>query len=158
MESIMLGTFDKVGIIFNPLVVNHFLDVPLSSIASKGVTLFDYFGAPFIEVINRVYVEEDLNGKRELLDDFFAHKYLELRDQRIVSAVGMILNNDKNIKIQDLAKELSISRETLLRLFKKHLCCSVEDFKSTVKFRKALEYYQETSSKPKLTQVALETE
>ena len=56
-----------------------------------------------------------------------------------------------------LASTVNVSRRTLLRLFKKHLGYSIEEYISVVKFRKSLLHFQQMEN-PKFTEVALESD
>ncbi len=155
-EVRLRGKFDKIGIVFNPLGINHFIETPLSGNINDSICHFDYFGKELHEIAQTVYLEKDIENKRDLLDGFFIKQYIGFEDVRLLQAVQEILAANDSAKTQDLAKSLGISRETLLRIFKKHLCFSVEEFKSVIRFRQALEYYEETTIKPKLTHVAID--
>jgi AraC-like DNA-binding protein len=157
-EVRLRGLFNKIGIVFNPLGINHFINRPLSEIVTESISEFDYFGMSLDEIAKEVFDKENLIDKRISLDNFFLNKYSSISDDRIVNAVGEILDSEGSIKIKDLAQQLNISRETLLRIFKKHLCYSFEEFKSVVRFRRALEYYVENEVKPNLTNVAIENQ
>lgn len=153
------GAFSKIGIVFHPLGINHFIGHPLSGIInSNRVSSFEYFGEDFLNTTNRVFNEARLERKGDLLDIFFNTHFKKFEDDRVIKAVHAILNNSKTPKIQELSDNLLISRKTLLRLFKTHLCFSVEEFKSVVKFRKALAFYEEAIIKPTLTQVAIDNQ
>ena len=67
----------------------------------------------------------------------------------------LILNSNGSIRVEELSEELGANRKTLLRLFKKHLCCSVEEYKKLVMFRNALNYAQKAGENTTLTDVAL---
>jgi len=153
------GAFNKIGIVFHPLGVNSFIDPPLSEIVTNNrVSSFDYFGKDFLDTSNLVFNEASLESKGKQLDTFFRTRFKKFEDERIIKAIDIILNTSETPKIQDLANSLSISRKTLLRLFKMHLCFSVEEFKLVVKFRKALQFYEEAITKPTLTQVAIDNQ
>lgn len=157
-EVRLRGKFDKIGIVFTPLGINHFIKPPLSDIIDDGICHFDYYGKALHEVAQAVYHEKNIENKRDLLDNFFTKQYVGFEDSRLLKAVQKIYTANDSIKTQDMANSLGISRETLLRIFKKHLCFSVEEFKSVVRFRRALEYYEENAIKPKLTHVAMDNQ
>ncbi len=148
------GSFDKIGIVFQPLGLNHFLDVDLTSISDKCEFDFLYFGEEFDKVIEQVYSIECFNKKVSLLDDFFIKRLQNKLDFRIVKAVDYIINSKGIISTQQISDSLSISRKTLLRLFYKHLNCSVKEYKNLVRFRVALNHYQAQQIKPKLSDIA----
>ena len=150
----MQGTFHKLSIVFHPLGINHFLEPPLSQLAEDHFSFFDYFGSEFDVLLDQVFAVDQLEAKRDLLDDFFIKKYVGFSEDRLSFAVQEILDNEASVSIQSLADTLQISRKTLLRLFKKHLAISPTDYKSIVKFRKALIAYQNKKNRPSLADLA----
>jgi len=149
------GAFNKIGVVFHPLGINHFINKPLNRIVTNNrVSSFEYFGEDFLNTSNLVFSESSLESKGKLLDTYFKTHFKKFEDDRVMKAIDIILNSSEIPKVQELANNLLISRKTLLRLFKMHLCFSVEEFKSVVKFRKALKFYEEAINKPTLTQVA----
>lgn len=150
------GHIDKIGIVFKPLGLNHFVSSPLSLLSTQVVTAFSHFGAAFESSLNRVYMLKSNDEKIGLLDRFFVNHYTSFSEIRLEKAIEQILKTNGAIECQQLAEDLSCSRKTLLRLFKKHLICTPSVFKSLVRFRNTLNYYQEQYKKPSLTQLAYE--
>ena len=158
-EVRLRGAFNKIGVVFHPLGINHFIDYPLHKLVKNhSASNFDYFGDEFLNTSNLVFNTPSLVAKRNLLDAFFKNRFKEFEDERLTKAIDLIFNAPKIPKIEELADGLCISRKTLLRLFTKHLCFSVEEFKSVVKFRKALLCYEEAINKPDLSHVAYDNE
>ena len=155
-EIIMKGAFNKITIVFNPLGLNHFLNIPISSITKDYCTLFDYFGKTFDTVIDQVYETENIIQKRDLLDNYFSKHIIGFKEDTLSKAVVKIIENSDLDSVQQIATDLNISRKTLLRLFKKHLLYSPSEYKAIVKFRKTLNYYQKKSNKPSFTALAHE--
>ncbi|CAM1353373.1 helix-turn-helix domain-containing protein [Tenacibaculum insulae] len=153
-EIIMKGAFNKITIVFNPLGLNHFLNIPISSITKDYCTLFDYFGKTFDTVIDQVYETENIIQKRDLLDNYFSKHIIGFKEDTLSKAVVKIIENSDLDSVQQIATDLNISRKTLLRLFKKHLLYSPSEYKAIVKFRKTLNYYQKKSNKPNFTALA----
>jgi AraC-like DNA-binding protein len=148
------GIFDKIGIVFNPLGLNHFLDKPLNEVFNGPVSRFNYFGTALEEVSLRVCNEPDAEKKAALLDEFFIKQYSGFEDAVVKKSVQEILNSNGSVRVEELSLKLGVNRKTLLRLFKKHLQCSVEEYKKMVMFRNALNYSQEAEDIT-LTDVAL---
>jgi len=73
----------------------------------------------------------------------------------VKKAMTEILNSNGSVKVEELSDTLGVNRKTLLRLFKKHLCSSVEEYKKLVMFRNALNYSQQMGEDASLTDVAL---
>ncbi len=156
-EIILKGMFNKLTIVFNPLGLNHFVDIPLSKLVEDHFSFFDYFGKCFDDTLKQVFLEDDMATKRDLLDDYFLGELIGFKEQRLSFAVDKILNSSGNILIRKIAEELEVSRKTLLRLFKSQLSLSPTDFKSIVRFRKALNIYQNKTAKTNLSSLAYES-
>lgn len=149
--------FDKIGIVFHPLGINHFLDRDIDKVHTGETKAFTEFGPEFDLILRSVFQKNDLHEKVKILDDYFAKK-LKPFESPITKAVELILVKKGNLKVIELAAELDMSRKTLLRLFKRHLTCSVEEYRKMVKFRTAFNALQNQSIKEKLTQIALESD
>lgn len=149
------GIFDKIGIVFNPLGLNHFLKKPLGTFFDRAVNKLDSFGEPFLQSLEKVYAEPNAENKAALLDAFFASIFLGFNEPVVKRAVQEILNSNGSVRVEELSELLNVNRKTLLRLFKKHLCCSVEEYKKLVMFRNALNYSQQAGEDATLTDVAL---
>ena len=146
------GMFYKVGVVFNPLGINHFIGKPLSDIFTPSFSEFTYFGEAFENSIksSRPFGYED---KAAALDAFFRKQYVGFDEPVVKKAVQEILNSNGSVRVEDLSEITGVNRKTLLRLFKKHLCASVEEYKKLVMFRNALNYSQQAGHS--LTDVAL---
>jgi transcriptional regulator GlxA family with amidase domain len=66
-----------------------------------------------------------------------------------------LLKSNGAVRVEELSDLLEVNRKTLLRLFRKHLCCSVEEYRKLVMFRNALNYAQQAGADASLTDVAL---
>jgi len=149
------GIFNKIGVVFNPLGLNHFIKEPVGDFFDRSINKLDCFGAPFIQMLEKVYDEGDVEKKAFLLDDFFRENYRPFDEPVIKTAVREILNSNGAIKVEELSEQLNVNRKTLLRFFKKHLCCSVEEYRKLVMFRNALNFSQQAGQDATLTDVAL---
>ncbi len=149
------GRFYKTGVVFNPLGINHFLSKPLSEVFSPAFSTFPYFGQKFENILAEVYATTDIDAKAALLDHFFVETYTGFNDPIVKQAMQEILNSNGTVRVEELSDNIGINRKTLLRLFKKHLCASVEEYKKLVMFRNALNYSQQAGSDVTLTDVAL---
>lgn len=148
------GRLNKVTIVFHTLGLNHFVEVPLSTLIKEHFSFFNYFGDDFEDLISQIFETSNTEQKRDLLDSFFLSRLRPFNENRLKKVVAHILKTDEPIKIKDLAQSHGMHRRTLLRLFKKHLSYSMEEFLSVVKFRKAMIHYQ--NHEYSLTQLALE--
>lgn len=149
------GIFDKIGVVLNPLGLNHFLKEPLSNFFDRSMNELKCFGEPFTDAMQQVYAESEVESKAVLLDAFFSAHFTDFDEPLVKRAVQEILLSNGSVKVEELSERLKVNRKTLLRLFNKHLCCSVEEYKKMVMFRNALNYSQAMGEETSLTDVAL---
>lgn len=136
------GRFRKMGIAFEPLGVNHFIGDSLSSVAPRTVNVFLEFGSEF-ECMVKTALDQPRQDPRTLIEDFLVPRLRKFDCQTLHRAVAGVVENEGGWSVESLASELEVSRKTLLRLFKRHLCCTVEDYRKLVRFRNALNDYRE---------------
>lgn len=146
------GKFYKVGVVFNPLGINHFIDKPLCDLFKPSFSEFNYFAQALEDVVRATYTSNH-DRKAAAFDIFFKERYIGFNEPVVKKAVQEILNSNGSIRVEDISESARVNRKTLLRLFKKHLCASVEEYKKLVMFRNALNYSQQAGHT--LTDVAL---
>jgi AraC-like DNA-binding protein len=149
------GIFDKIGIVFNPLGINHFIEKSIQEVFPYEINIFTYFGEEFIFVLNQVFLETEIHKKVELLDAFFEKVIQPFEEQTLKKAIREIIISNGSIKVSKLSEELKINRKSLLRLFNKHTTMSVEEYRKMVMFRQAFNYFQQNKKTANLTEVAL---
>ena len=149
------GCFDKIGIVFNPLGINHFIQKSIQEIFTSDFNFFPHLGDDFITVLERVFEETKIDKKVLLLDDFFEERYIPFDEPILKKSIKEIITSNGAVKVSELSQELHINRKTLLRLFKKHTRMSVEEYRKMVMFRQALNYFHQSKEKTNLTDVAL---
>lgn len=150
------GPYQKLSVVFHPLGLNHFIQEPLGSHIQEHFAFFNHYGPPFEALFPKLFTATSHEVRGQLLDAFFLSQYHLFSEPRLAQAVQVILEQEDLIRVKDLAQKLQISRKTLLRLFRKHLAYSVEEYISVVKFRKTLINYQSKARKPNLSQIAQE--
>jgi len=122
----MQAPFNKIGVTFQPLGINNFLNKPLGTLLNDAAKYdFHYFGKRFDTVLDAVYAQEDFNKKGLLLDAFFLDQFCGFEEQRLVKAVAHFFEG--NFFVQNVSETLN---------------------------RNALTQYQEASEKPPLTSLA----
>ena len=149
------GVFDKIGIVFNPLGINHFIEKSIQEVFPYEINAFPHFGEEFNLVLNQVFLENEIHKKVKLLDDFFEKTIQPFDEQIIKKAIGEIIISNGSIKVSELSEKLKINRKSLLRLFNKHTIMSVEEYRKMVMFRQAFNYFQQNKKTVNLTEVAL---
>jgi len=157
-EVTMLGQINKLGIIFEPMGFNHFIDVPLHKLVQDTITNFDYYGPTFWQMTAAVFDTSSIETKRNLLDAFFLRHYQPFQLTELTWVTEQIMHLNGIVSVNDFAKKLHISRKTLLRLFNRHLAHNVKGFSSLVKFRNALQLYKKHQGQLNLTQLAYESQ
>jgi AraC-like DNA-binding protein len=149
------GAFDKIGIVFNPLGINHFIDKALQEIFPFEINVFPHFGDEFNLILQKVFLENNTDEKVALLDHFFEKKIHPFEVPILKKAIGEIIIENGGIKVSELSEKLNINRKSLLRLFKKHTNMSIEEYRKMVMFRQSFNYYQQNKKTTNLTEVAL---
>jgi AraC-like DNA-binding protein len=153
----ILGPFDKIGIVFQPLGLNHFVSGNLSTLASDEVNVnFSHFQRSLPTILDLVFDQKDIDAKVELLDAYFLQHLVEFEDKRLPSVVDFLFRTEDKLSVQQICENFDINRKTLLRLFNRHLNCSPKEYITLVQFRRAVELYQNSSHKPSLTRLALD--
>lgn len=149
----MQAPFNKIGIVFQALGINNFLAEPLSSIVQVSPKSdFDYFGKALETTLIDVYNANNVDEKIDILDAFFINKLNPMEDTRLEEAITLMFKG--NFNIQEIASSLKINRKTLLRLFKKHVNCTPKEYASVIKFRDALNLYQNAQKELAFTALA----
>ncbi len=149
------GCFDKIGIVFNPLGINHFIKKPLQELFNADFDFFPHLGNDFTEVLYNVFSESKTDKKVALLDLFFENKLNDFDQPFLKKAVKELLISNGAVKVGELSEQLDINRKSLLRLFSKHTNMSVEEYRKMVMFRRAFNYFQQHKETINLTDAAL---
>ncbi|MFT5824176.1 MAG: AraC-like DNA-binding protein [Crocinitomix sp.] len=152
----MKSPFEKIGIVFKPLGLNHFITESLENIEKNSENgQFNFFQPSINTTIERLFETEDRAKKVQLLDDYFLSKLRIFSENNLIKAVNKIMESDKKQSVTELSAYLGINRKTLLRLFRTHIGCSAKEFITIAQFRKALTYYMLSATKPLLTDLSL---
>lgn len=153
--------FSKIGIVFKPLGFNHFISEKLSELVPEkhGVgELGGDFKKKMLPILQKVFQETNTDRKVKLLDTFLASEQTAFEEEQLKKAVDLSICSKGNIPVNKLATEVGVSRRTLGRLFLEHCRCSPKTYLNVVKFRRALKLYMDATDKPRLIDVATETD
>ena len=150
----MNGAYQKIGIVFYPLGVNHFIKKPLNEIMSENFKRID-LDETFTEALQNINKADDLEKQASILENALLKLYKPLNEEILNNSIKEIILSNGAIKITELEELFKINRKTLLRLFKKHTLTSVEDYKKMVMFRNSLNYAIQNKNEANLTDVAL---
>lgn len=150
----ILGPINCLGVVFKPLGLNYFIKDHFSTAIPHSVVFFDHYWSDLHKVVQPVFTDISNNQKVKILDTFFIKHLRPFNNEKFIVIVNKILQKKGNIKVNELESEFGINRRTLLRLFTKHLGCSISYFKQIVRFREALDEFQKTSDNQLLTELA----
>lgn len=133
------GIQESLIIRFTLLGAIKLLGIPLQDIRNITILLEDLFGYSFTRLRERMEGSSWPN-RLELLDNYF----LDLLDKqhdiemnsRLHQSLSMIIKCP-SVKVEELSKELSISRRQLQRLFKTHIGLNPSEFRRVVRFLNA---------------------
>lgn len=158
-EAQLIPPYNRIGVVFQALGLNHFLDGNLSEYVHAPINVdFIVFKSTMEPVLNELFEADNLADKVAILDDYFLSVYKGFHEHKMEEATTLLFAHDAKYTVEELAAELNISRKTLLRLFKKHQNCSVIDYMKMIQFRKSIELFQNSKDKTKLTELALDTD
>ncbi|WP_219006735.1 helix-turn-helix domain-containing protein [Aquimarina litoralis] len=138
--AIVKNEYDIIGIQFLPLAIHNFIDTRILQAIEIG--LFEINNIPDLK---RVSLIQNMEERLIALELFFENVYQNAELDTLATAIELIQNSKGNIRMQELEKEVDLSRRTILRQFKKYLYCSFEDFKNIVRFRLAIENFSNKS-------------
>lgn len=136
------GSYDIIGIVFKPLGINNFLRRNLNTVLknTEFFNIMEWEG--FNTLLDNISEEKIISEKAKMLDAFFLQNIQSSNLNKLHKIIDFIIERNGSVKVKELENLFNVNRRTLLRLFKNHLCCSIMDFKRTVKFRNSLEDYQ----------------
>jgi len=152
----MYGENSKIGIIFKPLGVSHFIEQPLGRIIQDIVTPFDVFGPSFQQLAMALYQVDCVEEKRNRLDHYFMERFIGFEDEKFKRLIRHIQETAPSMTTEEMGAFLNCSKKTVYRCFKKFITHTPTVFRKAVKFRRTLHQYQKSplNSKPSLTKIS----
>ncbi len=148
------GKQDIVGIVFRSLGFNRFINTELYHLQPYFNEMNSVLGDNFIGLSTSIFKTNCHQEKAKLIDAFLLPLFRYNKQPIIQEVVNKIIITKGSISVQELEHKFSINRRTLLRLFKRHLCCSIMEFKRVIRFRMALDAYQKNSENMSLTDLS----
>ena len=151
----MYGENSKIGIIFRPLGLSHFIQQPLGEVIHDIVTPFNLFGPSFQRLATTLYQMDCVEEKRNRLDHYFMQRFIGFEDEIFKQLIRHILETDPSMTTEEMAAFLNCSEKTVCRYFKKFITHTPTVFRKAVKFRRTLHQYKRSplQSKPSLTEI-----
>ena len=150
----MYGTFHKIGIVFYPLGINHFIDRSLNEIMVSQMQEFS-MNESFKNTLSRLSEYLPVEQQLEIVETALLSVIRPFEEKVLQKAIKKIILSNGTIKTNELEQLTEVNRKTLLRLFKKHTISTIEDYKKMVMFRNSLNYALKNKELTNLTDVAL---
>jgi len=148
------GGFYKVGIVFYPLGINHFIDASLNTFMQHPFQEI-VLDKAFYPIITRLSKEQSIDEQLATVEEALLAAWHAFDSTVLQKAVREIVLSNGTVKADALEKATGVSRKTLLRLFRKHLLSSMEEYKKMVMFRNSLNYALQHKELVNLTDIAL---
>lgn len=155
IEVHMSGEFTKLGIAFEALGFNHFIEQELSLAFPNTVSSSKHFMHRFSDLLPE-HPHKDWSLNVSDLEQLLLAEIKSFKEERLKQAVGLLIHSEELPSVEQLAAQVGVSRKTLLRDFEKHLACSVTSYRKMVRFRKAMNHYQQQAGTSRFTDLALE--
>ena len=149
------GAAKEITICFKPLGLNAFLDHPISYYA-KNNTLDNNFQpfTDFQQEMRSVMQTEADEKKIAAMEAYWISKLKGVSHPFLYQALNdMLLPNDKEMTIAEIARKHKISQKTLIKHFEQHLGKTPSDFRKIVRFRNALKQKAGENKKDNLTDI-----
>lgn len=137
IEISTAGTLNFLAIRFRCGTFRHFCSVHFKELNNEFLSVTDIWGKEGEELLERLYEEQTLLDKINILDDFFG-KQLNIHNKSFAipdTSISYIYKNYENTVINSLAKDFNISLRHLERLFKEQFDISPKRFQVISRFQ-----------------------
>lgn len=151
------GLIKKIGIVFNPLGLNYFIDENYIDVSPKEVQLFRCsMDQRWNETLNQCFSLTNYSEALSVLESFLTSLYRPRQYQQLDAVIGHLSHlNDSTI--EEIARQNHLSHRSLNREFLKHLGLSPELFRMILRFRYAVNKKIQHQGKLKYTELAYES-
>jgi AraC-like DNA-binding protein len=131
------GETNEFNICFKPLGLNAFLEEDLNSYPSGYFTHFEPF-PDYQNCMADIFSTETIQEKVKAMEDYWLSKFKGFEHpflHKVLDEIGQ----EESGTIEQIAFRNKISRVTLNKHFRRHLCTSAAQFRKIARFRKAME-------------------
>lgn len=143
---------DEVSINFTPTGLNYFFSESLSEVAPENIQFLVHEDwCPLPDTLFRIKNSID---KIEALEIFLERIFKEKNLEKLELVVSCI-ENDTELKINEIATSLGLSERSINRYFKAYIGCSPSNFKKIYRFRSAIENKFDDTQKLNLTEICM---
>ena len=150
------GAAYEITICFKPLGLNAFLTCPVSNytINNRLLDVFVPFD-DFLEKMNCIMLMHLDDEKIAAMEAYWISKLRGVSHPFLYQALNdMLLPNNKEMTIAEIAKKSSVTQKTLIRHFERHLCKTPSDFRKIVRFRNAMKQKSLEGTADNLTDIS----
>lgn len=152
------GPLDKIGIVFHPLGLNHFIIEPYYSLAKEEVQYFTPVNnEQWNESISRCFNTADIDKRIQILEEsLLSLLHTSKNYKSLYAVIGLLSNVEGSMSIQDIAAQNHINLRKLNRDFKRELAISPEMFRMISRFRYVVDQKILQNANKKLTVLTYE--
>lgn len=148
------GEFKKIGIIFKPYGLNHFIKRNIRELNNDVISVFEEWNSNIQNITEEIWKTDDIKSKTSIMDSFLKNQMTNNINERFSIFIDEI-DKSKNIEsINDIVKKHYPNRKARYRIFIRELNCSPSTYLKILRFRKSLESYLKPN-KINLTKVAV---
>lgn len=133
------AALDQICILFHPGGIRNFTNIPYEILLNSDNVFEMIFGKQGNDFLEQLFETNDIKQRVFFLERFLAKGFIDINKKHSIHwAIQRILQNNGNVKIETLAKELCINNATLYNNFIRFVGQCPKDFIKTVRFRSAL--------------------
>ncbi|NDV56887.1 helix-turn-helix domain-containing protein [Bacteroides sp. 519] len=150
------GQIDMISVVFRPIGVKAFFDLPINAINNLRVTANDLGDKELAALENALTSTEDDQICILLIEQFLLKRLSHLAAhnlKRIEASIQLINNGQSDVSL--LADTACLSTKQFQRVFSEHVGANPKEFSRTIRFQKAL-HILETKPQTSLTTLAHE--
>ena len=148
------GKFKKIGIVFKPYGLNHFIKKDIKEFNNSVISVFEEWDYKIQNITEEIWKTEDIKNKITLMDTFLKTQMTNNINEHFSVFINEITKSKNVESIKDILKKYYPDRKARYRIFRRELNCSPSTFLKILRFRKSLESYLKTTNN-NLTQAAL---
>ncbi len=139
------GRTEIFAVRFHPHGLAPFCSMPLSELENRAVDLRELFGDQGAELENAILKAADVSVIIERVEAFLWHCFLNNGsfDDRVNSAVSVILQSTGAVNIQSLASDSQVQQRQLQRMFKQRVGLSPKQLARLVRLQAAIRQLNE---------------
>ncbi|SDI27209.1 helix-turn-helix domain-containing protein [Chryseobacterium jejuense] len=126
------GKVYRIVVVFNPLGIQQFYE---NLDFSDYITDYEFFTQ---DELNEIFSTTETDIHTSLLDSFLEKRFKPFEHSILEKSIHYIFNHYEDFSVEEVSKELGVSRQHLNRLFQAHLGVSVKKFNEIVLFRQTI--------------------